>query len=201
MSSQRARTLVEAYLYIRITARAAEGEGHERHTARDYEAQTALTEGPDEWRLFFDGRDLGLALRIDVHIPYRAEADARRDGLRFGHGTSELIDAGQWRMVSSGYAERAMREDLRFIDTPTDADLFGSVVLGWESARDAVAEAAKFLPPTAKEVPPSAFWTETGRAAHRERPDLFTRESLERDIASYEEARVEFIVMHTSARP
>ncbi|MDH2425071.1 hypothetical protein [Sphaerisporangium sp. TRM90804] len=198
------RTLVEAYLYIELNAVAlraagdAEGPGE---SAGDYDAHTTLTEGPEVWRVRFDGRGLGLDLRIDVFVPYRSEFDARRDHLRFGEGASTLIDAGQWSVLSAGYARRALRDDLAYSENPVDPDLFKSVVLGWESARDATLESAKFIPAGADEVPETAFWTDIGKAARRDHPDRFTRTALEADAALYQETLDDFVLTHTTGRP
>ncbi|MET8138825.1 hypothetical protein ABZU32_00805 [Sphaerisporangium sp. NPDC005288] len=196
MSPLRARTLTEAHLYITLTA-SRDDPGRAAEPERDYEAHTTLTEGQDGWTLRFDGQALGLALGVEVVVPYEAEAEARRDRLRFGSGRSELIDAGQWRVLGAAYARRAMREDLLFAATPDDPERFQGVVRAWEWARDATAEVARFLPPGAAEVPASAFWTGHGAAIHREAPQRFTRASLEGDIAAYQETLDDFIVTNT----
>ncbi|WP_248961045.1 hypothetical protein [Sphaerisporangium perillae] len=197
MPALRARTLLEAHLYVTLTA-SHDDPGPADRPERDFDAHTTLTEGPEEWTVHFDGRALGLPLEIDVLVPYLTEFEARQDRLRFGAGRSELIDAGQWRLLGASYARRALREDLRFAADPTDPERFKAVVLGWEFARDATAEAAKFLPPGAGEVPAEGFWTESGTAMRRQAPERFTRESLESDIAGYQETLDDFIVTHTS---
>ncbi|MFC4529499.1 hypothetical protein [Sphaerisporangium dianthi] len=196
MSPLRARTLMEAHLYITLAA-SRDDPGRAAEPELDHEARTTLTEGEDEWTLRFDGHDLGLALRVEVRVPYATELEARRGRLRFGAGRSELIDAGQWRVLGAAYARRAMRDDLLFAASPGDPEAFERVVLTWESARDATAEAAKFLPPGASEVPGTAFWTEQGAAIRREAPERFTRASLEGDIAFYQETLDDFILAHT----
>ncbi|GGL10597.1 hypothetical protein Sme01_16070 [Sphaerisporangium melleum] len=195
MPPLRARTLREAYLYLMLTA------GREGEPGRDHEAHTTLTEGQDAWTLRFDGRALGLSLLVEVLVPYASEAEARRDRLPYGAGRSELVDAGQWRLAGATFARRAMREDLLFAASPGDPERFRSVVLAWESARDATAEAARFLPPGAAELPDTAFWTEQGTAARRDAPGKFTRASLESDLASYQETLDDFIVTHTTRDP
>ncbi|MFC4584705.1 hypothetical protein [Sphaerisporangium corydalis] len=203
MSPLVARTLVEAYLYIDLAALAADDRDEESEEAgpvRDHQAATTITEGREAWTLRFDGRDLEPALEVVVLVPYQTEYQARQEGLRFGDGPSELIDAGQWRVVSAGYARRTMRNDLEFAEDPGDPRHFQSVVTGWESARDAAIEVAKFLPDGADAVPASAFWSEMGSAAHRDEPELFTREALETDIAFFQETLDDFIVTHTGRR-
>ncbi|MEV7969727.1 hypothetical protein AB0O34_27670 [Sphaerisporangium sp. NPDC088356] len=199
MSPLHARTIVEAYLFVDLTAVAAE-QGEDAAGTRDYRAHTKLTEGAGAWRLRFDGRGLGLPLAFEVLVPFETEFQARREHLRFGDGPSELIDAGQWRVVGAGYAGRAMRDDLRYSEEPGDAR-YQSVVLGWESARDAVAEVAKFLPEDAGEVPATAFWSDVGEAALRDEPELFTRQAVESDIAFFQRRLDHFTARHADRRP
>ncbi|MEV6982934.1 hypothetical protein AB0M95_16955 [Sphaerisporangium sp. NPDC051017] len=198
----RARTLVEAYLYIDLTLAAGDGDGGDDGfgepglSARPW---TTLTEGADAWTLRFDGPATGPRHLIDVVVPYRTEAEARRDRLRFGPGPSELVDAGQWRLVADEYAQRALAADLSFADTPEDDERYHEVVLNWEFARDALAEAAKFLPAgadAADTVPETAFWTGMGTAVREEDPGRFTRSRLEDDIAFYGENLQHFTDMY-----
>ncbi|MEU8266453.1 hypothetical protein AB0B89_04735 [Sphaerisporangium sp. NPDC049002] len=200
MASLHARTLTEAYLFVDLTAVATE-RGDALEPVRDYAAHTKLTEVAGAWKLRFDGRDIGLRLAFDVFVPFESEFQARRERLRFGEGPSELIDAGQWRVAGAGYAQRAMRDDLRHREDPGDAALSESVVVGWECARDAAAEVAKFLPEGAAEVPATAFWSEMGETALRDEPELFTREAVESDIAFFQQRRDHLIARHADRHP
>ncbi|MFC6083135.1 hypothetical protein [Sphaerisporangium aureirubrum] len=193
-----ARTLVEAYLYIEVTAVAlrAGDEAGEKDSVTDYDAHTTLTEGREVWTVRFDGREIGLPVRFDVLVPYGTEFAARREGVRFGHGTSEVIDAGQWRVISGGYARQALRDDLHFARDRSDADRYRGVVLGWEAARDAAAEVAKFLPDDADEIPETAFWTDMGRSARREDPEWFTRDGVAAAVSFFQEALDDFVAAH-----
>ncbi|WP_405140155.1 hypothetical protein OG589_25130 [Sphaerisporangium sp. NBC_01403] len=188
----RARTLVEAFLYIDLTVAAGDEEPPEDFSARRW---TTLTEGPETWTLRFDGPDTGRRHLIEILVPYQTESEARRDRLRFGPGVSELIDAGQWLSISLVYAQRALSADLSYAAAPGDEEGFADAVLNWEFARDAAAEAAKFLPPGGGEVPPEAFWTESGAARRAEDPERFTRSRLEDDIAFYQESIDQFTGM------
>jgi hypothetical protein len=165
-------------------------------TVRDFDAHTTLIEGREAWTVRFDGRGMGLPLRLDVVVPYRTEFAARQEKVRFGHGMSEVIDAGQWRVISGGYARQALREDLRFARDRSDTERHRAVVLGWESARDAAAEVAKFLPDDADEVPETAFWTDMGRSARRDDPEWFTREGITEAISFFQEALDDFVNTH-----
>jgi hypothetical protein len=186
-----ARTLVEAYLYISLTASAA-GLGDD--VPRDVRAETTLTEGADAWTLRYTGS--GDAPRIEVLVRYATEAEARQDDLRFGSGVSTLLDAGQWLQIAAVYARRALREGLFFAQDPTGEDRYLSVVDGWELARDATVEAAKFLPADADEVPATAVWTEMGTSAREESPERFTRDRIESDIAFCGQSLDDFRRLH-----
>ncbi|MEV7969726.1 hypothetical protein AB0O34_27665 [Sphaerisporangium sp. NPDC088356] len=181
----RARTLVEAYLYIDLTVAA----GDDGDLPADFSAMrwATLSEGQEAWTLRFDGPDTGRRHLIEILVPYQTESEARRDRLRFGPGVSELIDAGQWLSISLAYAQRALNADLSYAEAPGDEESYTDVVLNWEFARDAAAEAAKFLPVGADEVPPEAFWTEPGAAVRAADPERFTRPRLEDDIAFYQQ--------------
>jgi hypothetical protein len=181
---------VEAYLYISLTT-SAEGLGED--VPRDPRAATTLTEGQDAWTLDYghgDGR------RIELLVRYETEAEARQADLRFGSGVSDLIDAGQWLQVAAVYARRALREGLFFAQDPTGAERFQGIVEGWELARDATIEAAKFLPDDADEVPATALWTQMGAAARQESPERFTRDRLESDIAFCQQSLDDFRRLH-----
>jgi hypothetical protein len=182
-----ARTLVEAYLYLDLTAAADEsGAG----AGGDVRARTTLTEGPDAWTLRFAGSDDaggGRPEPVDVQVRYATEDAARRRGLRFGADTSELIDAGQWVQLSTVYARRALRAGIAYAQDPTDERYHG-LVADWTFARDAAIEAAKFLPEGAQEVPDEAFWTPLGTETRRQASDRFTRDRLDRDIAFYQQS-------------
>lgn len=186
-----ARTLVEAYLYISLTT-SAEGLGD---VPRDPRAATTLTEGQDAWTLRYagDGRQIELLVR------YETEDEARRTDRRFGSGVSGLIDAGQWLQVAAVYARRALRDGLFYAQDPTGADRYQGIVEGWELARDATIEAAKFLPDGADEIPLTALWTPMGAAARQESPDRFTRDRLERDIDFCRQSLDDFRRLHAGS--
>ena len=182
-----ARTLVEAYLYISLTASAA-GLGDD--VPRDVRAETTLTEGQDAWTLRH------AASGEEVVVRYATEAEARQDDLRFGSGVSTLLDAGQWLQIAAVYARRALREGLFFAQDPTGEERYLSVVDGWELARDATVEAAKFLPADTDEVPATAVWTEMGTSAREESPERFTRDRIESDIAFCGQSLEDFRRLH-----
>jgi hypothetical protein len=188
----RARTLVEAHLFINLTLA---GGAASEEVAGDYERWTTLTEGQDAWTLRFDGPP-GEEI-IEVEIPYATESEARDEGSRFGIGLSELLDPGQWQLISAGYARRVVEEDLGFAEDPTDREQYESVVKGWEYARDAAAEVLKFLPPGVDEVPPAAFWTEVGTATYQREPERFTRSRLTDDIAFYQDSLDTFTALYS----
>ncbi|MEU7877307.1 hypothetical protein [Microbispora bryophytorum] len=161
-----ARTLAEARLYLALTV---DGAGREEPPV----------EGPEAWTVRSGG--------AEVLVPYASEAEARDEGERFGIGPSALIDPGQWRLAGAGYARLALADDLEYSEEPGDERLFQRVVSGWETARDALGEALKFIPPGEDEVPAEAFRTAAGLAAREAEPDCFLRDRLVEDIAFYQQ--------------
>jgi hypothetical protein len=189
---------MEADLFIGLTLAEEEpGDG----LGGDYRSRTRLVEDEDAWTLRFEGVADGTGPRIDVVVPRESETAARRDGLTFGAGTSQLIDAGQWVQIAAVYARRAMRESLRFARDRTDVDLFRDVVRGWEIAHDALAEAAKFLPDEADEIPATACWTPLGTTTREEAPERFTRVGLDRDLVFYRRSLDDFRRLHGDRGP
>jgi hypothetical protein len=100
---------------------------------------------------------------------------------------SELVDAGQWLLVAEScqrYADGLTGDAAEFVQLRDWLALAGED--GAERAREllarsaaAVDEALKFLPAWADQLPESAFWTDEAAEARRDRPDRFTRRSLE----------------------
>lgn len=190
-----ARTLEEAYLYVQLRV-AEEGLGED--PSRDPRPETALTEGPGAWTLRYDPGGDGPP--IEVLVRYETEMEARRDDLTFGTGFPGLIDAGQWLEVAAIHAKRAVVEGLSHAADPSSDERFIGVVKDWKFARDAVSEAAKFLPEDADRVPAEAVWTEMGRAAYQQFPDRFTRRRLESQIAECQQHLEDFLQLHTGSR-
>ncbi|GAA2828730.1 hypothetical protein [Nonomuraea rubra] len=173
----RARSLVEAYVHLDLVASGGS-------------AQASVTEAPDGWLVRAGG--------LEVLVPYEAEQAARQSGTTFGAGVSELLDAGQWVRIGATYASRALESGLFFTADPSpDPARFHTVVADWSFAADAVAEALKFLPERAGELPPEAFWTEMGRSARDAEPGRFTRAKLESDLAFYRQSLADFRRLHT----
>jgi hypothetical protein len=186
-----ARTLAEAQLYISLTL-AAEGGGDD--AVQSGRSDTALIEGPDAWTVLREGSAGGPP--IEVLVRHETEAEAQRDGLRFGTGVSTLVDAGQWLQIAAVYARRARRESLFFAEDPADDERYLGIVEGWALARDATIEAAKFLSDDTDELFADAFWTEMGRSAREESPERFTQDRLESDIAFCEQSLSDFLRLH-----
>ncbi|MCO5993223.1 hypothetical protein [Actinoallomurus rhizosphaericola] len=191
-----ARTLREAELYadllLSATASGDEPEASGGEPAGGSRPRTTLTEGPDAWTLRIERERAGQGDPVEVVIPYASEATARDEDLMFGDGPSELIDAGQWVQVAAAYARRAMLESLDSARDTSDDDLYRNVVQGWEVARAALREAARFLPPDADEVPETAFWSDLGTLTRQEAPERFTRARLEEELAFYERSLRDF---------
>ncbi|MFI6927982.1 hypothetical protein ACIBIZ_49190 [Nonomuraea spiralis] len=176
------RSLVEAYVYIDLVAYdGAPGASGGATVAQD---------------------DEGLRVRlgdVEVLVPYEDESAARETGVTFGTGLSELLDPGQWVLIATTYASRALEEGLFYAVGPADPARFDSVATGWRFAADAVAEALKFFPPGAAELPPDVFWSGLGRAVREDEPERLTRAKLENDLAFYRQSLDDFQRLH--ARP
>jgi hypothetical protein len=163
-----ARTLAEAQLYANLSVLLEDTGDVRSGTPED---------GREAWTVRFGD--------IEALVPYASEAAAADAGFRFGVGHSELIDAGQWQLISAEYAHRTLAEDLAFAEQPDDGR-YEDIVLGWQIARDAAIEVLKFVPPGQDRVPDEAFWTEVGLIARDREPGRFTRTVLEADIAYYQ---------------
>ena len=188
MARLRARTIVEAHLYLDLMR--ADGELGDADPG-DPAAWTTLTEGPDAWTLHADGAG-GAFDPFDITIAYADVADARRSGIRFGVRTSTLIDAGQWQELGTAYSEQAIEGELAAAGAPDDAELQAETLQAWDFAIDVTAEALRFLPAGVAEMPASAFWSERGRTAYEEDPDRFRRPVLARQVAIYRTMRDDF---------
>lgn len=202
-----ARTLAEAYVYAGVMAAAdglpdAAGEPPVEppvEPTADSLGESAvepgdgpdagLVEGPDSWTL--------TAGDVRIEIPYLSEQAARQVGARFGLGVSQLVDAGQWILVGTTYARRALEADLVYHGGP--AEDRRRVELNWEFAADAVAEAVKFLPEGADVLPDEAVWSELGQQARGENPEHFTREKLIDDLEYYRGTLEDFRTLHGPA--
>ncbi|MGW5159359.1 hypothetical protein ACWEPN_28110 [Nonomuraea wenchangensis] len=172
-----ARSLVEAYVHFDLV----QPQGS---------AAAEVTHEPD-----------GLVLRLgdaEVLVPYEAEEAAREEGLTFGAGLSELLDPGQWTLVAATYADRALEGGLMYAaGVASGEDARTKVTTNWRFAADAVAEALKFFPEGAAELPAEAFWSEEGRALRASDPARLTREKLERDLAFYRRSLTDFERLRT----
>ncbi|WP_049576835.1 hypothetical protein [Nonomuraea sp. SBT364] len=89
----RARSLVEAYVYLDLMTLGEPGE-------------PVLTEERDAWRIRHGD--------VEVVVPYASEHEARQGDLTFGSGLSTLIDAGQWVLIATTYADRALEGALMY---------------------------------------------------------------------------------------
>jgi sirohydrochlorin ferrochelatase len=179
-----ARTLAEAHLYASVMA-AADPTLPDAAT-EPVAAGAELVEGAEAWTL--------TSGEVEVEIPYVSEQAARQVGARFGLGVSQLVDAGQWVLVATTYARRALEADLAYADGP--AEERRRIELNWELAADAMTEATKFLPAGADAVPDEAIWSELGTQARTGNPELFTRARLLDDLAYYRDTLSDFRALH-----
>lgn len=190
MAGLRARTIVEAHLYLDLLR----DDGVLGDDPGDPAEWTTLTEGSGGWTLHADGAG-GAFAPFEIVIAYRDLAEARRTGVRFGSGPSMLIDAAQWRLLGEVYAEQAIEAGMSAAGAPQDRVLLEEALLAWQFAIDVAAEALRFLPAGADEVPATAFWSERGRQARREDPEQFTRAALTRQVTTYRQLRDDFAAL------
>lgn len=166
-----ARTLAEAQTYLSLMAAADDAPD----AAHPGPPETSLTEGEEAWTV---RSEFG-----DIAVPYLSEDAARKLGVWFGLGVSQLVDAGQWILVAGTYARRALEADLAYTGQPGQDRR--SVELNWQFATEAIGEALKFLPDGADRLPDVAFWSELGQQVQREQPDRITRAQLTDDQQYY----------------
>lgn len=171
-----ARTLAEAQVYLSVLAAADDAPEAAAPPA------TTRTEGEDSWTI---SSSLG-----EVEVPFRTEDEARKLGERFGLGVSLLLDAGVWVSLASVWAQRAQDADLEYTGQPGQNR--ERVEVNWEFARDAMAEALKFLPEGADAIPADAFWTDLGTRVYEKNPELFTRARLTEDHEFYRDTLEDF---------
>jgi hypothetical protein len=174
-----ARTLAEAHVYASVISAADPPDA----TASTEEA---LVEGADTWTLNVRGYEISVA--------YASQQAARQAGERFGLGVSELVDAGEWVLVATTYARRALDLDLAYDNGPESERR--SIELNWMYAADALAEAVKFLPADAAEIPASVLWSELGRQTYQQQPALFQREKLLGDLEYFRGTLDDFRALH-----
>ncbi|MEU6711258.1 hypothetical protein ABZ897_07215 [Nonomuraea sp. NPDC046802] len=170
-----ARSMVEAFVHFDLVAEGASGDAE-------------VTREQDGWLVSLRGSE--------VLVPYEAEVAAQEEGVVFGTGLSELIDPGQWVLVASTYANRALEGGLFYAGEQADAERFEGVAADWRFAADAVAEALKFFSPDYAELPPDAFWSEMGRSLRESEPERLTRAKLESDLALYRRGLDDFLRLH-----
>lgn len=178
-----ARTLAEAHIYASVMAAS---DPAPPDAAAEPAAGENRSEGADSWTLSLRG--------LEIEVPYASEQAARQVGARFGLGVSQLVDAGQWVLVATTYARRALDLDLAYDDGP--AEERRTIELNWEFAADALTEATKFLPEDADEIPADVFWSELGAQTRQRSPELFTRAKLIDDLEYYRGTLDDFRALH-----
>jgi hypothetical protein len=175
-----ARTLAEAEVYLSVLATADDAPPVTETPV------TTRTEGPDGWTV--------RSAVGEVQVLYRTEEAARLSEARFGLGNSLLLDAGDWVQLAAVWARRAQAADFAYTGQPGQDRQ--AVELNWEFARDAMAEALKFLPDGADEVPDEGFWTELGLRIHAQDRELFTRAKLTEDYEFYRDMLSDFRALY-----
>lgn len=179
MTELAARTLAEAYVFIELTLG--------RRTPVDMYALTELRYVDGNSVLRVNGWHDGEQHDFTIVVPGVEIRAHFRPGELYGEGRtpSWLIDAGQWHGVENYAAANLatiVEQAAGGSFTPDDVNDFAKSL---ESALSALTEIGKFIPEGADEVPPEAFWSDTGRAIRDRDPGAFQRWRLVRDEAQY----------------
>jgi hypothetical protein len=74
-----------------------------------------------------------------------------------------------------------------------------AVELNWEFAADAIAEAIKFLPDDADEVPDADIWSEFGAQAKARDPQMVSRAKLSDDLEYYRGTLEDFRALYSDS--
>lgn len=168
-----ARTLAEVQVYVSVTT-VADDNVPATEPAPIVPGPNVV-EGEDAWTI--------TTTAGEITVPYVSEDAARKVGVRFGLGVSELVDAAQWAMVAATYARRALAADMAYTGGPDQNR--STVELNWEFAAEAVGEALKFLPDGAEVVPDEGVWSEMGQRAIAQSPEMVYRSKLMDDLEYY----------------
>lgn len=179
-----ARTLIEAQVYESVM------------TAADDSAPAVPPLGPKSGVNVVEGETAWTFHSTvgDIEIDYVSEDASRKLGLPFGLGASTLLDAAQWAVLAATFGRRALTADMAYTGQPGQDRYL--VELNWEYAAYAVREALKFLPDDAEKVPDSAIWSEFGRQALVDSPELVYRGKLIDDLEYYEGTLSDFRALY-----
>jgi hypothetical protein len=161
-----ARTRDEAHLYMDL-------HPCDRCGAVDIIWHSALADRDGVPARRYSGRceGCGAAREFVFALPERPELPDPRDVVFFGADRSQLLDAGEWLLVSDLCAQAG--------SAPAGSDRERAEVReSMAVAAAAVAEVLKFVPPGADEVPDSAFWSDRGRTVREQEPGRFRRRRL-----------------------
>lgn len=160
---------------------------HELHPCEC--GQAGLVQERVSWSLV-DGAEVGRSHNRCAgcgklrEFQFRLADDHIEQGLRFGRfggaTRSELIDAGEWRWVSSLIASR---NPAYITHLTPEQQQQAKTDLGIAIA--ALEEVLKFIPRGATEVPPEAFWTVRGRQDRADGRVHFRRDMIEAVLAAY----------------
>lgn len=170
-----ARSIGEEHLYMRLHPCAC---GSVSRTAQMH-ATGVIAQGlTSEHEFVCQG--CGTERRFVFRLPGLAPQYTDRYG---GPDPSQIIDAGEWRIVALQAMERGLQLRRR---TSGVRRLFSgekernAVRREFEEALDAYEEMLKFLPPGAERMPDSAFFTARGRRIRTQEPSVaFTRSFVE----------------------
>lgn len=171
-----ARTRDEAHLYMDLHPCDACG-------AVDVTWHSALTDGDGVPARRYSGRceGCGAAREFVFALPERPELPGPQDVVFFGGARSQLLDPGEWLLVSDLCAQAGSAS------AGTEAER-AEARQSLAIAAAAVAEVLKFVPDGADEVPDSAFWSQRGRTVREQEPGRFRRRRLSIVRETYQDA-------------
>ncbi|MEH1013638.1 hypothetical protein V6U90_11060 [Micromonospora sp. CPCC 206060] len=162
MAPPLARNAVEAHLYLALHPCPC-GEP-------EFGPTSSVSSSGGDWLVRYAGRCVTCGRERVFEFRQPAEPTVPADGdWADGPEPSELIDAGQWCWLADRYGDLPV--DLAGYSTPAREQARADL----SAARAALAEALKFVPDGADEVPESAFWSPLGRQVRADEPGRFRR--------------------------
>lgn len=170
-----ARSIAEEHLYMRLhpcVCGSVAGTGIRHGTGVIAQGLTSDHE--------FVCKGCGAERRFVFRLPGLAP---RYDDMYGGPDPSQIIDAGEWRMVAldaMGRAQLLRRQSTGVRKIFGRGDQKPQLRRAFEEALASYQEMLKFIPPAADTIPDSAFFTENGRRIRAREPYVaFERSFIE----------------------
>ncbi|TCB90683.1 hypothetical protein E0H26_26700 [Micromonospora zingiberis] len=171
MNPPLSRTNAEAHLYLDLHACSCGSTRFPRHSA-----VVALADGDLASR--YTGACEGCGEEREFLFRLPPTPDGTGGGFRYGGDEpSQLLDPGEWLLVSDAYAGSVPTESGGEAGQQAQAALARAVA--------ALDEVVKFIPAGADTVPAGAFLSDRGRQLHQREPGRFRRDRLAAVRAAY----------------